>query len=248
VAGAGGQPYKGIASINGCTDLTVLNLSWYYTWSASSGCTGNNAQFVPQVWGHPGENIAGEIAAAASKGYPYVLGFNEPNKTDQSNMTVAAAIALWPQLTTNKALLIGSPATSADSPGQTWTTSFMSMVNADTTGTLRVDFLAIHWYGWNAGSCDANAASFESYVKWAEAIPGNRPIWITEWGCLNQSAPSAASVQAFVTGAIAMLAKHPRVARYGWYLSRAGDNNRLVNEDGTLTGAGTVYAGAPPTK
>ena len=163
-------------------------------------------------------------------------------------MTVAAAIALWPQLTTNQALLIGSPATSADSAGQTWFTSFMNMVNADTTGALRVDFLTIHWYGWNAGSCEASAATLESYIKWAEGIAGNRPIWLTEWGCLNQSAPDAQTVQTFLGGAITMFAKHPRLVRYGWFTSRTTDNNRLVNDNGTLTGPGTVYAAAPATK
>jgi hypothetical protein len=245
---AGAQPYKGLASYNGCTDLSILNVSWFYTWNASSSaCAG--AQFVPQIWGHSGENIASEISAAATKGYPYVLGFNEPDNSGQANMSVAAAIALWPQLTTNKALLVGSPATSANSAGQTWFTSFMSMVNADTTGALRVDFIAMHWYGWNAGSCEASAATLESYLKWVEAIPGNRPIWITEWGCLNASAPTAAGVQTFLSGAITMLAKHPRVVRYGWFESRTSDpNTSLVNTDGTLTGAGTVYANAPSTK
>jgi hypothetical protein len=247
-AGAGPQPYKGLASYNGCTDLGVLGTSWFYTWNASSSACANN-QFVPQIWGHPGENIASEITAAASKGYPYVLGFNEPDNTGQSNMSVAAAITLWPQLTSNKALLIGSPATSANSAGQTWMSSFMSMVNNDTTGALRVDFIAMHWYGWNAGSCEPSAATLESYLKWVEAIPGNRPIWITEWGCLNVSQPTAAGVQSFLSGAIAMLAKHPRVVRYGWFESRTSDpNTTLVNSDGTLTALGTIYANAPSTK
>jgi hypothetical protein len=247
-AGAGTQPYKGLASYNGCTDLAVLNTSWYYTWNASTNCT-SSAQFVPQIWGHSGENIASEITAAANKGYPYVLGFNEPDNTGQSNMTVAAAIGLWPQLTTNKALLVGSPATQGNSTGLTWLTQFMTMANADTTGTLRVDFIAMHWYGWNSGSCEPSAATLENFLKQVEAIPGNRPIWITEWGCLNVSAPTSAGVQSFLSGAITMLAKHPRVVRYGWFESRTSDpNTTLVNSDGTLTALGTIYAGAPATK
>ncbi len=248
VAGAGTQPYKGLASYNGCTDLGVLDTSWYYTWSTSTSCT-SNAQFVPQMWGHPGENYANEVRVAASDGHPYILGFNEPDNSGQSNMSVATAIGLWPQLTTDKALLVGSPATSANSAGQTWFSSFMSMVNNDTTGTLRVDFITMHWYGWNAGSCEPSAATLESYLEWVEAIPGNRPIWITEWGCLNVSDPTAAGVQSFLSGALAMLAKHPRVVRYAWFESRTGDpNTTLVNSDATLTPLGSIYAKAPPTK
>jgi hypothetical protein len=142
----------------------------------------------------------------------------------------------------NPAIRVGSPATSADAAGQTWFSSFMSMATA---ANLRVDFIAIHWYGWNAGSCDAKAAQLESYVKWAEGIPGNRPIWITEWGCLNLSNPDAATVQAFYQGAVAMFARHPRIERYAWYPWTT--NNELVTS-GALTSLGTAFAAQPSTK
>jgi Glycosyl hydrolase catalytic core len=243
-ADGGLSPFKGLASFNGCTDISVLNLSWYYNWTAATNCP-SSAVFVPQIWGHSGENIAGEVKAAASSAYPAILGFNEPDNTTQSNISVAAAIALWPQLTSNTALRVGSPATQANTTGQAWFTSFMDQVNADTTGTLRVDFIAIHWYGWNAGSCEPTAATLESYIKWAEAIPGNRPIWLTEWACSNLSDPTAQTVQSFLSGAIAMFAKHPRLVRYGWFTSRSNDNNGLVTSAGALTALGTIYANAP---
>jgi hypothetical protein len=93
----------------------------------------------------------------------------------------------------------------------------MSQDNGNTTGTLRVDFMTAHWYGWNAGSCDANADCLQSYIDYLEGIPGNRPIWLTGWGCLNDSNPDAATVQAFFSGAMAVFAKHPRLERYAWY-------------------------------
>jgi hypothetical protein len=122
----------------------------------------------------------------------------------------------------------------------------MKAVNADTTGALRVDFIAAHWYGWNSGSCDANASQLESYIKWLEAIPGNRPIWLTEWGCLHQSNPSESVVQAFFSGAVAMFAKHPRVERYAWYPWTT--NNELVAGDGSLTSLGAIFAAEPGYK
>ena len=129
-------------------------------------------------------------------------------------------------------------------PGMAWYTSFMNMLNADTS--LRADFMAIHWYGWNAGSCEANAATLESYLKWAEGITGTRPIWLTEWGCLNNSAPDAQTVVAFFKGAVAMFAKHPRVRRYAWY--PWSTNNGLVNSDGSLTDLGKAFAALPATR
>jgi len=120
----------------------------------------------------------------------------------------------------------------------------MSRLTADPT--LRADFLAIHWYGWNAGSCDAKASQLESYLKWAEGFAGNRPIWITEWGCLNQSAPDVATVVTFYKAAVAMFAKHPRLERYAWY--PWATNCDLNDKSGALTELGTAFAMQPPYK
>jgi hypothetical protein len=245
---AGLPPYKGVAN-SACADLVTLGASWYYNWTLSRG-TCNASQFVPMIWGHTGNEqtatgIANEVSGVLSAGYATVLGFNEPDNTGQSNIPVAMAISLWPSFN-NRSVRIGSPATQANTTGLAWFTNFMNQVNADTTGRLRVDFIAAHWYGWNAGSCDAKAATLEAYIKQIEAIPGNRPIWLTEWGCLNQSNTTAAIVQTFFSGALVMLAKHPRIERYGWYPWTT--NNELVVSGGGLTGLGTVFAAAPANR
>ena len=245
VTGAGGGvagtvPFKGVANA-ACPDLATLKVAWWYNWTTSPGSCAAPG-FVPMVAGKSEKtpaDVTSAITKIAAAGYKTVLGFNEPNKPDQSNLTVAQVLTMWPQLTANAALRVGSPATSADAPGQTWFTDFMTQATAQ---SLRVDFIALHWYGWNAGSCDAKAAQLESYIKWAEASPGNRPIWITEWGCLNLSNPDPATVQAFYTGALAVFAKHPRVERYAWYPWTT--NNELVLS-GALTSLGTALANAP---
>jgi len=243
--GAAGLPYKGVASCT-CAERTSLKVSWYYNWTVSPDSCTTGGEFVPMYSNHPNTNptadaVAAQITKLVNAGYKDVLGFNEPNKSDQANMTVADAIALWPAMTSNPNILVGSPATSAD--GQSWFTDFMNQV---TTNGLRVDFIALHWYGWNAGSCDAKAANLESYIKWAENIPGNRPLWLTEWGCMNASNPDVATVQAFFLGAVAMFAKHPRLERYAWY--QWDTNNELTNSDHSLTALGTVYASQPSTR
>lgn len=245
---SGVAPYKGIGANSECADMSRLGVTWYYGWDLSPPCT-PGPPFVPMVWGHSGTEqtqagITGEVSSLVSDGYDYVLGFNEPDNTGQSDIPDAAtAISLWPAFN-NPAVLVGSPATQGNGTGLTWIQNFMSAVNADTTGTLRVDFIATHWYGWNSGSCDANAANLESWLNGIEAIPGNRPIWLTEWGCLNQSNPSEAVVQAFFSGAIAMFARHPRLQRYAWY--QWTTNNELINPDGgAITSIGTAFAAAP---
>jgi len=242
------RPYKGVAN-SPCAARTMLNVSWYYNWEQTEKepCTGGaGGEFVPMIWGHTGDEqsasgIAAAIKSFVAHGYPYVLGFNEPDNSSQSNIAVDKAISLWPSFA-DPALQIGSPGTAANqNPGQAWFKDFMSKVQADPS--LRVDFLAIHWYGWNAGSCDAKASQLESYIKWAEGFAGSRPIWITEWGCLNKSAPDTATVVAFYKGAVAMFAKHPRVERYAWY--PWSTNCDLNNKDGSLTDLGKAYAAAP---
>jgi hypothetical protein len=213
------KPYKGVAN-SPCAARKLLGVSWYYNWMQSEDepcADGLGGEFVPMIWGHTGAEreasaIQTSVTKFASSKYAAVLGFNEPDNPSQSNIPVAEAIQLWPSFD-NPALRIGSPGTAANAtPGQAWFKDFMTQLNANPS--LRADFLAIHWYGWNAGSCDAKASQLENYLKWAEAFPGDRPIWITEWGCLNQSAPDEATVVAFYKAAVAMFAKHPRVERY----------------------------------
>ena len=253
-AGSGGIPFKGFAgNPTACADMQHLGVSWYYNWeqTPASGCASTGIPFVPMISGGKGGGAAVPTASAitsavssfVSKGYGYVLGFNEPDNSTQSNIPVATAVSLWPSFN-NSAIQLGTPATQANSTGQAWFTSFMGSVNGSTT--LHADFIAIHWYGWNAGSCDAAASQFESYIKYAEGFSGNRPIWITEWGCLNDSAPDTQTVLNFYKGALAVFAKHPRVARYSWY--PWSTNNELVNSDGTLTDLGNAYAAAPAYK
>jgi Glycosyl hydrolase catalytic core len=261
VGGAGGRsgasangtkaPYKGVAN-SPCAARSALQVSWYYNWMQTEAepCSdGRGGEFVPMIWGHTGaeqtlSGIETAVTGLIKNGYHTVLGFNEPDNSTQSNMSVDKAISLWPALDQGD-IRIGTPGTQANAtPGQAWFKDFISQLQADPK--RRADFLAIHWYGWNAGSCDAQASQLESYIRWAEGLPGQRPIWITEWGCLNQSAGDDATVNTFFKAAVAMFAKHPRIERYAWYpwSSHCG----LVNSDGSLTQLGKTFAAMPAEK
>jgi hypothetical protein len=250
-AGAGGaaaEPFKGVAN-SPCAARQALKVSWYYNWeqTETEPCSdGSGGVFVPMVWGHTGseQSSSGIMSAVASfvgKHQPYVMGFNEPDNSSQSNIPVATAISLWPSFL-NPSIQVVSPATQANTTGQTWFSSFMDQVNS---ASLRVDVVGIHWYGWNSGSCESNASTLESYIKGIEKITGDRPIWITEWGCLHDSAPDTQTVVKFFQGAITMFAKHPRIRRYAWY--PWSTNNELNNSDGSLTDLGKVFASEPAT-
>jgi len=243
MAGAGGvtntpTPFKGLAfNLNGasCDDLKTLGVSWYYAWSGTAPCQGT--EFVPQIWGSwKTLNWVPTPAKAVSKGAKFLLGFNEPDGQGQANLSVDDAIALWPDFD-QPGVQIGSPAVA----GVGWLPDFMTQVAAK---NLRVDFIAVHWYGWDPGSCNDTSA-LESKIKWAEQW--QRPIWITEWSCRLQPVEVD---QKFFNDALVMFAKHPLVRRYAWFLSRStGDfaNAALLDGNGKPTTLGSEYVAAPAT-
>jgi hypothetical protein len=232
----GNSPYKGVAN-SPAGEIAALGVTWCYNWGTrptASDC--DDPYFVPMIWGK--DNVAAAIKAIGDAGYTTVLGFNEPNKTDQSNMTVDEAIALWPTVTSNPNIRVGSPAVSDD--GRAWLESFMTQVQAK---GLRVDFIAMHWYGWNAGSCVAG--QLEGAVTWAQKW--NLPIWITEFGCMGSSNPDEQTVLNFFANAITALPKHPLVERYAWYPWNT--YNHLYEPDASnvrvITALGKAFAAAP---
>ena len=235
-ATTGQSPYKGVAN-SPAAQLAALGATWCYNWGTSpqaSDC--NNPLFVPMVWG--GGNVAGAIKAIGDAGYKTVLGFNEPNKTDQSNMTVDAAIALWPTLTSNPNIRVSSPAVSDD--GRAWLESFMTQVKAK---GLRVDFIAMHWYGWNAGSC--TSGQLEGAINWASKW--GLPVWITEFGCMGSSNPDEQTLITFFNNSIVMLKNHPLVERYAWYPWNTYNDLYRANASGVfvITSLGTAFVAAP---
>jgi Glycosyl hydrolase catalytic core len=246
VAGsAGAAPvsarYKGLAFAEAhCEDLETLGASWYYTWNSTTGCSSPTAEFVPQVWGN-WETLSWveTPAQVRAAGNGAVIGFNEPDHVDQANMDVATVLRLWPEFD-QPGLRVGSPGPAGD--GRKYFESFMAGVDSQ---ALRVDFVAMHWYGWNAGSCN-NVAGLEDQIVWAEKF--KRPIWLTEFGCRLQSAEVT---RAFFNDAIAMFARHPLVERYAWYLSRSeGDfaNGALIDANGNLTPLGKDFTLKPATR
>ncbi|MBN2801906.1 MAG: hypothetical protein JXR91_02310 [Deltaproteobacteria bacterium] len=243
------EPFKGLAGNPSCAIRHSLNLSWFYNWmmnekSADSCGDDSGGQFVPMIWGHPKELsetwITDAVSGLANEGYPYVLGFNEPDGDKQANLTVAEALPLWPSFD-NGAIAAASPAPAGNAAGKTWLEDFMSQVDLS-----QVDVVAFHWYGWNAGSCDADAKGLENHIKWAESLPGNKPLWITEFGCLNESAPDEQTVLNFYKGALEVFSRHPRLVRYAWYPWCT--NCGLFNDDESLTELGKEFAAAPPFK
>jgi hypothetical protein len=228
--------------------MADAGISWYYTWRSDHGGVSapKGAQFVPMIWNAADTN-AQTLADAKKSGTNILLGFNEPDQPQQSNMTVDQALNLWPQLEATR-MRLGSPAVSwaADQTGG-WLEQFMA--GAKKRG-YRVDFITLHWYGADFTSATA-VAQLKTYIQ-AVRAKYHKPIWLTEYALTNfKSAPQFPTGQqeaTFIRQSTAMLQKLPYVERYAWFAlptARNGaDETGLYRPGNIPTLAGKAYRAA----
>ena len=217
-----------------CAATKLSAARWYYNWYVDPNCDASG--FVPMVSGRDKQNpgdIQWQTDRAHSGGFRTVLGFNEPNQPGQSVMSVDKALQLWPILTSHDDVKVGSPAVSGGNGGREWMEAFMKGV-ADKK--LRVDFVAAHFYGWNAGTC--TTSNLRSYLDWIKGLAGDRPIWVTEIGCLSESNTNAAAVRQFYDDAVKVM-RDMGIERWAWYTP---ETNHALVRDGRLTPLGEDFA------
>jgi hypothetical protein len=212
-----------------------LNVSWFYDWNIGQKST-LDLEYVAIRQNRWWPNLNQDWK---KKGINHLLGYNEPDKTDQAKMTVAEAIQGWPDLLAT-GLRVGAPAVSDG--GLKWLYEFMDQADAQ---RLRVDFVAVHYYRATGDPGDAKGAANQFY-RFLKEIHDQvkRPIWITEW---NHGAnwtkapdPNSKEQRAAVAAMIKMLDETPFVERYALY-NWVEDSRQLVAKDKTLTPAGEIY-------
>ncbi|WP_330468936.1 sigma-70 family RNA polymerase sigma factor [Streptomyces longwoodensis] len=237
----------GVWTFNGVNQaLAASGASWYYTWNTQhQGVTSaKSASFVPMIWG--AASVTDAALAQARAAGPYLLGFNEPDFAQQSNMSVDQALQLWPKLMAAGKIL-GSPAvaTGAATPGG-WLDRFMT--GAADKG-YRVDFITLHWYGGDFRTPQA-VEQLKSYLASVYARY-HKPIWLTEYALIDFSQgtrfPSAAQQAAFVTASTKMLDSLPYVHRYAWFglgADPSKPSSGLFTDGTTATAAGRAFQAA----
>lgn len=212
-----------------------LNVDWLYNWNMDRNSP-LDWEYVPirQTRWWPGLDQDWQ-----ARGANHLLGYNEPDRPDQANMTVGDAIWSWPDLLWT-GLRVGAPAVSDG--GLNWLYDFMAQ--ADAAG-LRVDYVPVHYYRCfgNVGDPAGTANQFYNFLKGIYDVV-KRPLWITEWnnganwtGCAD---PSFAQQAAAVDAIIDMLDNTPFVERYAIY-NWVEDVRRVKWDDGSLTSAGVIY-------
>jgi hypothetical protein len=108
-------------------NLQATNAGWYYRWGPTKANIGNfDAEFVPMFW-NGGQVNQSNINTIKNYGdIEWVLGFNEPERTDQANMTVSQAISAWQTLASGlagtgiKLISPGVSDTGGATGGQAW--------------------------------------------------------------------------------------------------------------------------------
>lgn len=148
---------------------TKTQSTWRYDWSAG-GNSSNYVEYVPikQNAGWPGWSEIGNKQYVS-----HVLGFNEPDQADQSNMKFQTMIDMWPDFM-RTGLRIGSPAFANPWNGANGGTLFDFIKKCEELN-YRIDFVALHcyWGGKSPQNWYNDLKSIYQQVK--------RPLWITEW-------------------------------------------------------------------
>jgi hypothetical protein len=141
--------------------------SWHYNWSTSGADVGD-AKFVPNQWA--GGSVANAISLGNRMDIAHYMAFNEPDGSEQANMTVDKAIEKYEDMLAS-GLRLGSPANKDNAKGGVWRDEFMTKAEA---AGLRVDYMVVHYY---------KKTSPTSFYNWLKAIHDKwqRPIWIKEF-------------------------------------------------------------------
>ena len=235
--------------------LQATNAGWYYRWGPDKPNINFDAQFVPMFWngGQVTTSKINEIKALGDA--EWVLGFNEPERGDQANMTVEYAIDRWRVLSAGFAgsgIKLASPGvadTGGADGGQAWLNNFMNQANAE---GLQVDAIAFHWYGASTPNDPIGAANqFLSRVDSYHNQYG-KPVWITEfaindWGNQYTQEQMRVANRIFLDYVIPRLDSRAHVLGYAWYLwfgdAATVEGNPLTPTDVGEPWVGTIRAG-----
>lgn len=217
-------------------DVSILNkvgASWVYNWGTTKEVAqkaqNENIEYVPMVWGSwdVTDSKIIELKEGKESGlYQNLLAFNEPDLSDQSNMTVEQALELWPKLE-ETGLRLGSPAGAAAEDA--WVEDFMEQAKEK---GYRVDFLTVHVYQdfTHPDSVKQLKAALERlYAKY------QIPIWITEignvdvstqwWGYSLYEPMSHVNAAKYIADMGEMLESLDFVERYAWFVDHSSNTS-----------------------
>ena len=203
-------------------DLLGPAVSWSYNWANTYASNQETKyqqygiQYVPMCWNnsYSAANISAYYAAHASQ-QNYLLGYNEPNLTDQANMTPTQAAEKWGDVVAlaknNNARLISPAMNWGTLPGYSngvqWLQEFFTKVNSND-----ISGIAVHIYMNTAKGTLGDLQRYKVFGK---------PLWLTEFCAWDGTSTSAAQCQ-FMCQCINALEQDKDLERYAWFIPRGG--------------------------
>jgi Glycosyl hydrolase catalytic core len=239
-------------------DFAALSpgVSWWYNWSPQPNVSApTNYQssfamdFYPMLW-NGNFNSANVVAfLKANPSIQYILVLNEPNLTDQANLTPQQAAQLWPQyeaVAAQTGVKIVGPAITWGTMANyqdpvAWLDAFYSAFQAANGRDPKIDYLAFHWYDYGL------SGQLDRLAKY------NKPFWVTEfanWHSQNDGAQidTLAKQEAQMTDMVTTCESRADVFRYAWFTGRMSPDphfTSLLGDSGQLTPLGAEYISLP---
>lgn len=253
---------RGLAyNLTNAEDLDTLKsgVSWWYNWhyktDAPSGFYDSyEMEFLPMLWGR---NNSSDYTAVKNfiLSHPeieYLLVMNEPNLTDQVNMTPYQAAVEWVKYekvvsdlaAENRTIYLVGPAmtwgTMTDySDPVDWLDDFYTAYkNANDGRDPKIDYLAFHWYDYGL------AAQLDRLQKYG------KKIWITEMANWNANINSYGKQAEQMRQMVSICESRDDVFRYAWFIGRGNSFDDkftyLFNPTpGELNALGKLYIDLP---
>ncbi|MDR0667700.1 MAG: DUF5010 C-terminal domain-containing protein [Prevotellaceae bacterium] len=230
-------------------DVFKSSISWFWNWGASFNNTLDAAfaaagvDFCPMAWNGNYNANAIRNYVAAHPSCRYLMAFNEPNLTDQANMTPAAAAAVWPglrNLAKELGLLLVAPSMNYGTMPNygspiDWLDEFFSLPGVSLDD---VDVISVHCYMNSPSALKGYVELFRKYGK---------PVWMTEF-CAWEGTVSAERQREYMSDVINYMESEPLIERYSWFKydgNPAGNPHYALrptgNNRGELSDLGTIY-------
>ncbi|MCG1035810.1 glycosyl hydrolase [Polaribacter sargassicola] len=196
------------------------NTTWHYNWDLSSSERIPEVQFVPMAWSTADRwtSLENMEAIGRDMSLNHLMAFNEPDNSDQSNLTVEEALESYEKLLAS-GLRLGAPgveniqysATNDSFNSGSWIQEFMDLC---IIRGYRVDFIPAH---------DYIRRSPETFIERFKGLHDryDLPIWVTEF---NYGNPNIGSQDlsileglANIEGLVEVLEESDFIERYNWY-------------------------------
>jgi hypothetical protein len=220
-------------------DSAILGAGWWYSYHAQN--TGLQASFVPMV--RPGYDPAIVQWMARRLASHYVLVLNEPDRSDQDNITPAQGATLYHAVRDQvlawdaEARFIVGNVSNIDYYGFTWLRDMAVSYQAQYGEAMPVAGWGVHIYDCTSAQ-QRWRDKLQMFVNWQRAAGMGGELWVTELGCLN----SDAAVLRIMNEQTAWLNTTPLIARYAWFATRNDTGSgSLLNTNGILTTLGRIF-------